>query len=59
MNETMKPNISLACKKPPSVQPVKTKKKQKKNKKKTKKTKKEIKQKIFSFIKLKQTFPNN
>ena len=55
----MKPNISLACKKPPSVQSVKTKKKQKKNKKKTKKTKKEIKQKIFSFIKLKQTFPNN
>ena len=36
----MKPNISLACKKPPSVQPVKTKKKQKKTKKKQKKQKK-------------------
>ena len=36
----MKPNISLACKKPPSVQPVKTKKKQKKNKTKNKKNEK-------------------
>ena len=36
----MKPNISLACKKPLSVQPVKTKKKQKKTKKKQKKRKK-------------------
>ena len=40
MNETMKPNISLARKKPPSVQPVKTKKKQKKTKRKQKKRKK-------------------
>ena len=36
----MKPNISLACKKPPCVQPVKTKKNKKKQIKKQKKRKK-------------------
>ena len=43
----MKPDISLACKKSPCFPLVKIKE-----------TKKEIKQKMQSFIKLKQTFPN-
>ena len=47
-NRCMKPSISLACKKYPCFSPVKAKE-----------TKKEIKQKTLSFIKLKQTFPNN
>ena len=40
--------ISLACKKSPCFPPVKRKE-----------TEKEIKQKALSFIKLKQTSPNN
>ena len=44
----MKPNITSACKKSPCFPPVITKE-----------MKKEIKLKALSFIKLKQTFPNN